>query len=89
MSNIATGELAIAICDRCKRKFPYLQLRPDGNLPGLMVCEDDWDEKDRYRLPPRKPEPFTLRRPRPDVKISTTQDQLDDLEDFREAVTLP
>lgn len=66
----ATGKVAIAICDRCKFKFPYLALRPDGDKPGLRVCKDCWDTKDPYRLPPRKADAFTLRYPRPDVSIA-------------------
>ena len=93
--NFATGELAIAICDRCKTKRSYRDLIPDGDKPGLRVCDPDkfdggcWDVRDPYRLPPRQPEPFTLRHPRPDESIATTAAQLEELEDFREGVTLP
>lgn len=62
---------AIGVCDRCKRKFPLLQLRPDGNSPGLRVCEADWDQLDPYRLPARQPENITLPFYRPDVNIAT------------------
>ena len=36
--------LAIAICGRCSRKFPYDELYPDPNYPGLRVCRDDLDD---------------------------------------------
>lgn len=67
----ASGDLAIAICDRCQRKVPYKQLRPDGNSPGLRVCEDPgcWDNKDPWRLPPIQPDALVLRFPRPDVPL--------------------
>src|SRR3972149_580372 len=86
--NFATGDLAIAICDRCKFKFKYLELSPDRDKPGLRVCDECNDVRDPYRLPPRQPEPFTLRHPRPDESIATTAAQLEELEDFREGVTL-
>jgi hypothetical protein len=70
---IRTGpsNLAIAVCDRCKMKVPYTELRSDGNSPGLRVCSDPgcWDTKDPYRLPARKPEVISLRYPRPDEEL--------------------
>lgn len=71
----SSGSIAIAICDRCKFKFPYTALMADGDKPGLRVCPDCWDIKDPYRLPPRQPEAITLRFPRPDVSLAVTQTQ--------------
>jgi hypothetical protein len=65
----AKGVVAVAICDRCKSKVRYDELRPDGNSPGLMVCEPCWDGKDPWKLPARKTEVITLRRPRPDEDL--------------------
>jgi hypothetical protein len=63
--------IAIAICDRCKMKRPYMFLVPDRNFPGLQVCKDTCiDLYDPYRLPARVTEKIDLRRPRPDVDIS-------------------
>jgi hypothetical protein len=45
----------------------------DGNLPGLRVCRDDWDELDPYRLPARQPDNLVLPFVRPDVDIAVTQ----------------
>lgn len=56
--------VAVAICDRCKRKFPYDQLSPDRDNPGLRVCAADNDERDPYKLPSRTPEKISLRYPR-------------------------
>lgn len=74
-NNYSTGDIAIAVCDRCKFKYPYLTLRADGDKPGLRVCPDCWDTRDPYRLPPRQPEALALRFPRPDVSIAVTQTQ--------------
>lgn len=61
---------AVGICDRCNRRFPLHELIQDGNLPGLRVCRDDWDELDPYRLPARQTENITLPFVRPDVPIA-------------------
>lgn len=67
-----TGEpyFAVGICDRCGRRFLLSQLIQDGNLPGLRVCKDDWDELDPYRLPARQPDNLVLPFVRPDVPIA-------------------
>lgn len=60
---------AIGICDRCKRKFPRELLYSDSNSPGLLVCADDWDAIDPYRLPAREAENISLTFTRPDVRF--------------------
>lgn len=62
--------LGVGICDRCRKKFPIGELRPDRDNPGLLVCKADNDELDRYKLPARVPESITLRHIRPDVDIA-------------------
>ena len=62
--------LGLGICDRCRKKFPIGELSPDRDSPGLLVCREDNDELDRYKLPPRTPESVSLRNIRPDVDIS-------------------
>lgn len=62
--------LSVAICDRCNRKFAYVDLMPDPNFPGMRVCKDDLDQFDPWRLPAIQPENITLRHPRPDVSIA-------------------
>lgn len=71
-TTFASGDMANAICDRCSRKVPYKELRPDGNSPGLRVCQDPgcWDMKDPWRLPPIQPDAFVLRFPRTDVPLT-------------------
>jgi len=61
---------AVGICDRCNRRFLLHELIQDGNLPGLRVCRDDWDELDPYRLPARQPDNLVLPFVRPDVPIA-------------------
>jgi len=69
--------LAIAVCDRCKMKKPYVDLRPDGNVPGLRVCGDGcWDSLDPYRLAARKTERINLRFARPDVSVAANDNFL-------------
>lgn len=63
----------IAICGRCSRKFSLDDLSPDPNSPGLMVCREDLDEFDPYRLPPRPPDQIVLRFTRPDVPLDGYQ----------------
>lgn len=60
----------IAVCARCGAKLPIGALSSDPNAPGLMVCVDDLDELDPYRLPARQTEDVTLPFARPDTDIS-------------------
>ena len=61
--------LGIGICARCSRKMPLHELHSDPNAPGLMVCVEDLDQYDPYRLAPRETENIALRYPRPDVPL--------------------
>jgi len=63
---------AVGLCDRCHRRFFLDELIEDGNLPGLRVCRDDWDELDPYRLPARQPDNLVLPFVRPDEPIAVT-----------------
>ena len=69
--------LSVAVCDRCNRKFPYVDLMPDPNFPGMRVCKDDLDNFDPWRLPARQTENISLRFPRPDVNLGLPRNQLD------------
>lgn len=69
--------LAIGVCDRCKMKRAFVDLRPDGNSPGLRVCgEGCWDALDPYRLAARKTERINLRFARPDVSVAANDNYL-------------
>ena len=91
MDTIGLSSLAIAVCDRCKMKRAYVDLRPDGNSPGLRVCgEGCWDTLDPYRLAARKTERINLRFARPDVSVAandnflmTGSQNLDDSSQFQ------
>lgn len=61
----------IALCDRCRRKFPIGELYSDPNFPGLKVCSEDLDVIDPYRLAPRTPDNITLPFVRPEESIET------------------
>jgi hypothetical protein len=77
LDTIGLTSLAIAVCDRCKMKKPYVNLRPDGNAPGLRVCGDGcWDTLDPYRLAARKTERINLRFARPDVSVAANDNFL-------------
>ena len=71
LDTTGNARLAIAICDRCRRKFPIGELMSDPNSPGLKVCAADRDQLDPYRLPPRKADSITLPFVRPDEPIPT------------------
>ncbi len=60
----------IALCGRCSRKFKLADLTPDPNSPGLMVCRDDLDDLDPYRLAPRGDDQLVLPFVRPDTSIA-------------------
>jgi len=68
-----TGEstYGLATCDRCSRKFKLSELSPDPNYPSLMVCRDDLDEYDPYRLAPRAEDNVLLPFNRPDTSVNT------------------
>jgi hypothetical protein len=61
----------IGICARCSRKMFLQELMPDPNYPGLMVCEEDLDDYDPYRLAPRVPDQVILPFNRPDTSLVT------------------
>jgi hypothetical protein len=46
-------------------------LSPDPNYPGLMVCREDRDQYDPYRLAPRGPDQIILPFVRPDLPVNT------------------
>ena len=72
MGTIASGKFSIACCSRCHQKVPYTQLRMDGNIPGLWVCQDEgcYDNLNPFKKPARKADAVALDHPRPDVNLS-------------------
>ena len=49
------------------------ELTPDPNYPGLLVCQDDLDQFDPYRLPAREADRLQFDGPRPDVSLAVNQ----------------
>jgi hypothetical protein len=76
MTGLSSGDLMIAVCDRCHVKMPYTKLQPDGNSPGLRVCRACSDDKDPYRLPARQTEAVSVQTPRPDSGIAISSNYL-------------
>lgn len=71
LNTLGNGSVAVAICDRCKFKFPIGNLISDPNSPGLRVCKDTCaDQYDPWRLPPRRTEDISLEFPRPDEPLT-------------------
>ena len=66
-----TGQptLGVGLCGRCSAKLPLAELHSDPNAPGLMVCIDDLDVLDPWRLPARETEDINLPFVRPDTSI--------------------
>lgn len=66
-----TGQptLGVGLCGRCSAKLPLIELHNDPNSPGLMVCIDDLDVLDPWRLPARQTEDINLPFVRPDTSI--------------------
>jgi len=48
------------------------ELYSDPNSPGLMVCREDLDDLDPYRLPARETERINLDFVRPDIPIAVS-----------------
>jgi hypothetical protein len=77
LDTLGNNTLSIAICDRCKRKIAYSDIRPDGNIPAIRVCGDGCsDEFDPYRLAPRPTEKVSIRFPRPDADVAQYNDAI-------------
>lgn len=65
--------LGVALCARCSRKLPLEELYSDPNSPNLMVCKEDLDNYDPYRLAPRPADQIVLPFVRPDTPLSPDQ----------------
>lgn len=73
LNTLGNSTLGIGVCDRCKFKRPLGMLGPDGNIPGLRVCQDKSgckDEFDPWRLPALQDDRINLPFVRPDEDIA-------------------
>jgi hypothetical protein len=61
----------LGICARCSRKFRLADLNPDPNYPALMVCDEDTDDYDPYRLAAKPEDQVVLPFVRPDSPLTT------------------
>jgi hypothetical protein len=61
----------IGLCGRCSRKLPLAALSPDPNYPNLMVCREDTDDYDPYRLAAKPEDQVVLPFVRPDLPLNT------------------
>lgn len=61
----------VGLCGRCSRKLPLAALAPDPNYPNLMVCREDSDNYDPYRLAAKPEDQVVLPFVRPDLPLST------------------
>jgi hypothetical protein len=67
-----SGQLTVGICDRCRLKFQLSKLIADPDKPGLRVCRDTCaDQRDPWKLPPRRPEDITVRNLRPEEPLES------------------
>lgn len=65
------SNVAVGVCDRCKKKFALVRLSPDRNAPGLRVCDEGCNDIfDPWRLPARRSEKITVDYPRPDEELT-------------------
>lgn len=69
LDTTGNAELTVAICARCSRKMPIGKLRADPNARGLLVCDEDRDQYDPWRLPARPPDKIAVRNVRPDTPL--------------------
>ena len=67
MSGFASGKNAWGRCQRCGDRVRYLQLRPDGDVPGLLVCGPCYDIPHPAEKPFVASDSEALRRPSPDT----------------------
>lgn len=63
--------LSIGVCARCDLRTAYDDLREDGNVPGLWVCQRKgcWDNLDPWKLPGPPADQISLDHARPDAPI--------------------
>lgn len=78
LNTLGEKTLTVAVCDRCHFRRKLVDLVSDPNAPGLRVCVTCADEFDPWRLPARAQDKITIEYPRPDVPLTTPNDQYND-----------
>ncbi len=70
----ARGDNALGICERCGDKVLLKELRFDGYLIDLQVCNDCWDPYHPQERLPDVSDPITLRDPTGDLDKEAAAD---------------
>lgn len=65
MATYARGIHSVGQCGICGLPFPYTDLRRDGEVRGLLVCQACWDPKHPQETPAKPIDPIALRNPSP------------------------
>jgi hypothetical protein len=69
----ATGNSALAECQRCGLRLPYRDLVEDGHIPGLLVHPECYEPQHPQEIPVRATDPIALYRPAPEISIPTNE----------------
>ena len=69
INTTGNANLGVGVCGRCSLKHALVDLRPDRNATGLMVCDQCSDDFDPYKLAPRQAETVHLPFVRPDEPL--------------------
>lgn len=77
MAGYAKGTYAIGQCQRCDFRFKLSQLRSDGQVPGLLVCNICWSKKNEAEFPIDASDATALYHPAPDLDAAAAN-ALDD-----------
>ncbi len=64
------AKLAIGVCDGCHLRYPWVDLNPNPDIPGEMVCKECEDELDPWKLPLPQQEDISIMNARPDVDLT-------------------
>lgn len=74
MAGYAAGKNAVGHCRRCGDKYKLSELRSDGQIPGLLVCDDCYDIKHPAETPIRTDDAVALRDPAPDLDAAVSRE---------------
>lgn len=69
LDTTGNANLGIGVCGRCGFKHALVDLKPDRNRTGLIVCDQCSDDLDPYKLAPRQAETIHLPFVRPDERL--------------------
>lgn len=70
----ARGNSALGICERCSKQVKLKELRPDGYIHDLQVCDECYDPPHPQERLPDVRDPVTLRDPTGDSDKDNARD---------------